>query len=86
MPVVKFLPSLDLDPIRLFLDEHYLQFLPFTAWRMVIISIVTVDELVKNRIIDGVVKSSRSRLANPEEYRYRGFCRQRTYRTPRGEG
>jgi AcrR family transcriptional regulator len=29
-------------------------------------------DLVKNHSSDGFVKSSRSRLANPEEYRYRG--------------
>jgi PAS domain S-box-containing protein len=41
-----------------------------------------LDEFVKSRISDGFVKNSRSRLANPEEYRYRGCRRQRTYRTP----
>jgi hypothetical protein len=36
------------------------------------------DEPVKSPIMDGFVKAPRSRLANPEEYRYRGCRRQRT--------
>jgi hypothetical protein len=40
------------------------------------------DKFVRSRISDGFVKSPRSRLANAEEYRYRGCRRQCTYRTP----
>jgi len=40
------------------------------------------DELPKSHLSDGLVKRLRSKLANFEEYRYRGARRVRSWRTP----